>query len=339
MRTRDISLDVIRLLACMLVVAMHSPIPSSSANGIFLSALSYFTAPCIGLFFMVSGSLLLPVKENYYTFIRRRFGKVIFPALFWTIIYVVLKIYKNPQSVDVVQTLCSIPFSVQGNGVLWFMYTLVGLYLIAPILSAWLERACKTDLQIALALWGITLCYPLLEPFVVINESNTGILYYFGGYAGYFLLGYYVKKYPDDISFPISVGISILGIISLLAIKHYGIKIDFYRAFWYLSIFVAAMCVAIWKVIVLIVRKMEIKESKRITSLSNLSFGIYLCHILVMRELLWNVYLIINISNYILQTAVVFILTFILSVLLCEFLARLPFAKFLIGFTPPSHHK
>lgn len=72
MRQRDVSLDIIRIVACVFVVAMHSPMPSDNANGVFLVALSYFIAPCIGLFFMVSGALLLPVKEEYPTFLKKK---------------------------------------------------------------------------------------------------------------------------------------------------------------------------------------------------------------------------------------------------------------------------
>lgn len=60
MKQRDFSLDLLRIMACVMVVIMHSPIPSENANGLLLSSLSYFTAPCIGLFFMVSGALILP---------------------------------------------------------------------------------------------------------------------------------------------------------------------------------------------------------------------------------------------------------------------------------------
>lgn len=60
MKQRDLSLDLLRIVACVMVVMMHSPIPSDNSDGIILSSLSYFTAPCIGLFFMVSGALILP---------------------------------------------------------------------------------------------------------------------------------------------------------------------------------------------------------------------------------------------------------------------------------------
>ena len=60
MKQRDLSLDLLRIVACVMVVMMHSPIPSDNSDGIILSSLSYFTAPCIGVFFMVSGALILP---------------------------------------------------------------------------------------------------------------------------------------------------------------------------------------------------------------------------------------------------------------------------------------
>lgn len=63
MKQRDLSLDLIRIMACVMVVLMHSPIPMANANGVLLSSLSYFTTPCIGLFFMVSGALLLPPPD------------------------------------------------------------------------------------------------------------------------------------------------------------------------------------------------------------------------------------------------------------------------------------
>lgn len=332
MKNRDVSLDIIRVIACAMVVATHSPIPSANANGAFLAALSYLTAPCIGLFFMASGSLLLPVKEEYTSFIRRRFGKVIWPTLFWTLTYVAVNIYKTPENVKIARTLLSIPFAAQGHGVLWFMYTLAGLYLLSPVISAWLEKAEKKDLEIVLSLWAVTLCYPILEQWLEINEGNTGILYYFGGYAGYFLLGFYLKKHPSAISLPAVIAIAATGMVVLYLTKSFGIEVDFYKMFWNLSIFVVALCVAIWETIVIITNKLSFKEPALLIRISNLSFGIYLCHILIMRELLWNIGWIESVENYVLQTVIVLCLTFIISLFLCILLSKLPFAQFLIGY-------
>lgn len=131
-KERIYALDWIRLLACLMVIFMHAPLPSDGANGVFLLANSYFTAPCIGLFFMVSGALLLPVKMPTKVFLQKRFLKVCIPTFIWSIFYLLLSWNSAERFV---QHVLSIPFSAQGTGILWFMYTLMGLYLLAPILS------------------------------------------------------------------------------------------------------------------------------------------------------------------------------------------------------------
>ena len=119
------SLNLLRILACLMVIFMHAPFPSENANGIFLSTLSYFTAPCIGLFFMVSGYLLLPIKQDTESFLRKRLGKVMGPTLFWSLFYIATNFIKRDCQGSLMKELISIPFSAQGNPVFWFMYTLI----------------------------------------------------------------------------------------------------------------------------------------------------------------------------------------------------------------------
>ena len=75
----------------------------------------------------------------------------------------------------------------------------MGLYLLAPVLSRWLNYASRTEIEFYLGLWGISLCFPLFRPVVNINTGNTGILYYFTGYAGYIssaLVSYLISFLP-----------------------------------------------------------------------------------------------------------------------------------------------
>ena len=51
---RNATLDILRVIAMMMIVLMHSTMPRS-ASGIVLAVISYLTSPGIGLFFMVSG--------------------------------------------------------------------------------------------------------------------------------------------------------------------------------------------------------------------------------------------------------------------------------------------
>lgn len=335
MKDRDLSLDVIRVLACMLVVLMHSPLPSANANGPFLAALSFFTAPCIGLFFMVSGALLLPVKMDYFTFLKRRMSKIVIPTLVWTAIYIGLNIYYSKSEINILHSIASIPFTAQGNGVLWFMYTLIGLYLLAPILSSWVVTAADKELKFVLLLWSITLFYPLLKYGVDLNQSTTGILYYFTGYAGYFLLGYALKSGRIRVPIVWPILIPIAGVVLLLAFNHFGIEYDFYSLFWYESIFIASMCYIIWRIVTKYAySKIDLRPRTRniIFEISNLSFGIYLMHILIMRYWLWNMEIIQTIPNYILQSFVIASVSFILTITGCYIVSKLPCSQWVIGY-------
>lgn len=330
-KERNISLDIIRILACFMVVLMHSPIPSENAIGPFLTVLSYITAPCIGLFFMVSGALLLPVKTDYKTFLKKRFSKIVIPTILWSVIYIALRLYYSESEIGLIRQLCSIPFSAQGEGVLWFMYTLSGLYLLAPILSAWVQKASKSELEFVLGLWAVTLCYPLISQLVEINQSETGILYYFTGYAGYFLLGYYLYRYPSNKLLLPSLVISASGGILIIWLKYVGMEFDFYSLFWYQSIFVVALALATWLIVFELSRYVTGKYTPMVMRISNISFGIYLVHILIMRRWLWNVTFIHNIGSYILQTVLIAIITFAISSIICAVISHISGSQWIIG--------
>lgn len=111
---RDYSLDIIRLIACIMIVLMHSPMPGMNTSGMVLCSVSYLTAPGIGLFFMVSGALLLRIDKPFETrsFLRKRFTKILIPLVLWSLVGWGLDLY------GVANTELSI---------LWFMYCLAGI--------------------------------------------------------------------------------------------------------------------------------------------------------------------------------------------------------------------
>ena len=135
-RRYDISLAYIRLIACLMIVLMHSPMPGLGTSGSVLCGTSYLTAPGIGLFFMVSGALLLKVNfgRPYETriFLQRRLTKILIPLVFWSLVGWGLEQY----GIDNTEL-----------GILWFMYCLAGMYLLTPILSRWLSVASKKEIE------------------------------------------------------------------------------------------------------------------------------------------------------------------------------------------------
>ena len=317
-----------------MIVLMHSPIPNENANGFFLSSLSYLSAPGIGLFFMISGALLLPIQSGTKYFFKKRFIKIVIPALFWSLFYLGIETIFTGNPIEI-RTILSIPFSTQGNPVLWFIYTLVGLYLLSPILSKWLLVTSIREIKFYLGLWGITLCFPILNYFVSINTSNTGILYYFSGYVGYFILGYYLRTYPDRISWMILVPALLASLACPIICKLCQIKVNFYDLFWYLSIFVVIQCVFWWKLLYSEKQiNIDSKILRYITELSKMTFGIYLVHIFIMRNILWHWDVLLSINNYYLQTAIIMILSFFLSTVCTYLISLLPKAEYIIGYKP-----
>lgn len=335
MKQRIYYLDVIRCLACLMVVLMHAPYPNSGMSGLFVTPISLATAPCIGLFFMVSGALLLPTKDNGLSFIKKRLAKVAYPILVWTLVAMVINGFTKgwPSLIDLIKSLASMPFCVEGHGVMWFMYVLVGMYLIAPIISPWLERAEKCDLQFYLGIWTVAMSYPILKLFLRVNETETGVLYYFSGYVGYFLLGYYLHKFGTSKTRAalayLPVPFALLGIT-----KYFNYEVDFYSVFWYLSILIVLMC---WSWFTVIknaeqqIASLNPKLLSAITHFSSCSFGIYLIHIFVMRNGIWPLFDRFGIGGVI-SLLISFLGTLLVSYCLTWIISFLPFGDYIIGY-------
>ena len=322
---RNYKLDLLRVIAIMMIILMHSPMPKS-APGYVLVGISYLTAPGIGLFFMISGALLLGNKLNTSVFLKKRFTKIVFPTIFWALFYLIINHISHPYNLsDGIKIILSIPFSAQGHGVLWFMYTLAGLYLITPILSKWLRTASRKEVEFYLFLWGISLLYPYLSQIFFIDKSPTGILYYFTGYIGYFLLGYYMNTYSESRVIQIVIA-AVFALIIPLALYGSGLDFDFYSMLWYLSLPVASMAF-VW---FYFVNQSSNKELKLISEVSRLSFGIYLVHIFVMRDLLWRIGLIIDLPG-LLQIPIITFVTFGISFFVVKLISYLPYSKYIVG--------
>ena len=338
MKERVLYLDIIRIVACCMIVLMHSPHPNAGNPGIILVPLSFITASGIGLFFMVSGALLLPSDLPPLQFVKKRLKKAVPPLFFWTIFYLIISGIKGELSfIGILRAIPSIPFSVQGHGVLWFMYVLIGLYILSPILSGFLSHSSKRDVQFYLLLWVITLCVPFLKEVLSINESPTGILYYFTGYVGYYVLGYYLKSYEPKIGILLSVALIVIPVLFLAAYilsGHEGWQSS--GKFWYLSIFVAVSSLGWFNLLKQLSGSLSIFKSNRVRggviSLSSLSFGVYLVHIFIMRDIIWRWdFLVYNIGG-IWQIVITWIFTLVFCFIVVDLLSRIPYSEYLIGY-------
>jgi surface polysaccharide O-acyltransferase-like enzyme len=280
---------------------------------------------------MLSGALLLPVETGTGVFLRKRLLKIAIPIVLWTTLYLVARVLIKGDAVSWKEWL-SIPFSAQGNPTFWFLYTLIGLYLISPIISKWLKSASQIELEFYLVLWLISLLYPVLKIVLSINTSETGILYYVSGYVGYFVLGYYMRRYSERVGFRWIIPAAFIAFIVPVVCKMNSIQVDFYSLFWYLSIFVVILCIFIWKVIEEFFPEHTGNRCASVAEwLSRNTFGVYLIHFFVIRYALWNIPLINSIHPYCLQTIVIAILAFLISVVVTYLISLLPCGRYMVG--------
>ncbi len=339
MKQRNLSLDIIRIFACLLVITCHAPMARQDAHFFVHAATSLFSSPCNMLFFLVSGALLLPapgtdLKLSTRDFLRKRLNKVLLPTLVWTAFYIVVRILLKKNSLEELpQMVLSIPFSPKGSGVLWFMYSLIGLYLLTPILSAWLRRASEKEERFYLMLWCITLFYPLLEGVLKIDQTYNNILYNFSGYVGYFVLGHYLLHYGSKfrlwhatvlfliaLAAPLAVKVMHIENISGVFINGLSAFVLCYGLFWW----------TLWRTVANRFTPLR-RWQTQLVRLSSMTFGIYLCHIFIMRVGLWNVPFIAALPA-LQQIVVTIVLTFVISLAVVWLISLTPAGNVVIGY-------
>ncbi|MDR2916575.1 MAG: acyltransferase [Tannerella sp.] len=323
---RYVWLDVLRFIAIFLVVCSHCCDPFNLAPdaknnpdyGIWGALYGSFLRPCVPLFVMMTGLLLLPVNNiPPGKFYRKRILRVLVPFLIWSLLYNLFPwitgivggdqttvgtffpysiAYGNVPSLglsDALVNIARIPFNFSVYAVhMWYIYMLIGLYLFMPFFSAWIDKYSRKTTEMFLVIWGITLFLPYAYQYISTYFWGTcswnayGMLYYFAGFNGYLLLGYYLNRYNT-----LTLGKTILLAIPLFVIGYAVTYTGFshmianpesseemIELFWtYCSPNVLLMTIAVF----MITQKVVIESSfwkKILANLTQCGLGIYMVH-------------------------------------------------------------
>ena len=84
-------------------------------------------------------------------------------------------------------------------GHLWFIYPLISLYLIIPVVSPWLEKSSAKDELVFLAIFIISTFIPFIHRFITAELwgecfwNGFTMLWYCSGYLGYLVLAHYIR--------------------------------------------------------------------------------------------------------------------------------------------------
>ncbi|MFT6245372.1 MAG: surface polysaccharide O-acyltransferase-like enzyme [Salibacteraceae bacterium] len=239
---------------------------------------------CVPLFFMISGALLLRNDYELLIFLKKRVIRIVPPLLFWSLVYLIydnliyeVKVESAYEFIRLsIKSLIQKPFSQYH---LWFVYDLIGLYLMVPIIRKWIKHSTGKEVLYFIIIWGITIIAynPYLEKYVPQIE-----LLYFTRYLGYMVLGYYLTTINSKNHF-LAITLIIIGAFTTIYGTYYeSNKINSYSSIYYdyLSINVVVFTLGVF----LLVKNITINNgiiNKIIKFISDHSFGVYLAHILV----------------------------------------------------------
>lgn len=196
---RDVRIDILRALAMIQVVFMHALMVPSVSTSTMQHALLYIPDTA-GLFFLASGMLLFPVERagrpGQWRYVWHRISSFLPEFVIFSVIYVLLDSYYGIVHSDLPDwgRICWM-FVEPTWGPGWFVLALTGLYAVSPVISGWLERARRRDVEIVLTMWLASCFLPIMTPYVPVDipRSIFGTLF---NYAGFMLLGYYIVHWP-----------------------------------------------------------------------------------------------------------------------------------------------
>ena len=341
---RLIYADLLRILATFGVLMIHTAAvhwASLDVRSYDWQIINFYDSMvrwAVPIFIMLSGMFFLDPTRNVT--VKNIFTKSIlrmFIALIcWGMAYRLSTLYIQTGTLNFASIIRATKDILMGKTHyhLWFLYTIMGLYVITPILRVYISNASKKDIEYFLILAFIftsvipmiTLIYPFSKLGGFVKKFNIRL---FSGFIGFYVAGYYYKKYTLSkkvtnlyyIFTVIAFCVTWLG-TSYLSIHHNKANIIFYD---YLTPNVALCSVGIFIFFKNVVSKINFSDRaiKYITKLSSLTFGIYLVHVFF-NMLLGNFNLTTSLFNPLFSTPLLTLLVFILSSLTSYIIHKIP---------------
>ena len=205
------AIDIIRIFAFVFIVFLHT-LNRQFGVDVWMGGYAIISIG-VNLFIMISGYLLLDKTEEAIVFFKKRILNILPLFLVFNIIYIYFG------KIPIMPVLKGKAISASH---FWYIYMILGLYLLTPWLQKVLKYAEKETLFVVFLWFLCNILNPYLRYFNLaeIPFSNFPLT----GFIGYYILGYFVKKYDNKVkkaSFILIIVIYVLGfLLSFLSTKY-----------------------------------------------------------------------------------------------------------------------
>lgn len=339
-KNRMLFADLLRISAIFGAIMVH--VSAGMMNEISMKSLAFFSFNiydstvrfCVPVYVMLSGMLFLnPAREIltkniYIKYIRR----ILLALLFYGTAYYVLLARLETGVWDLKFIVDGLVSVLKGDARyhLWYLYMLIGLYIITPFLRIYTAGAQKKEIEYFLLLFllftGVFYPmgkFPAFENVArLLDQMKVSFIF---GYTGYYLLGYYLYKYTFSqratrIIYLLG-GLSLfftIGATYLLSIRQDEPVITFYS---YFSLNVILMSAAIFLLFKNYWRKRTIAPAvhKLVSKIAGCSFTMYLVHdffLIAFSEMNLTTLSFLPVISPLVLALLTFVLSFILAYLL-----------------------
>ncbi len=286
-KERIFEFDFLRILAVFAVIVIHvaselvmySPKFSTNAMiGNFFDSISKFAVP---FFVMISGYFILNEKyELSIEKIKNKIIKLICLFIFWSCFYAGVYNFRE-----------FIPQLIYGHYHLWYMFMIIGLYLMTPILRLFVNEKNRKYVYYCIFLGIIFAFLPsLLDTLFIPNKATRYFSLYGiagGAYLTYFLIGWDFKNIEARLkniwllAFWVLVSFMLIFYCRhFLQLSYFKVNDPFYNS---VKIPVLIYSVSLFTLLYHLLKKfsqnINSKFKNFISKCSSLTLGVYLIHV------------------------------------------------------------
>lgn len=293
---RVIYLDLMRIFATFSMILLHvassewySTSPTSSEWQIF-NFYDSLVRCCVPVFLMISGSFFLDVRNKVTLkgLFTKNILRIVTAFVFWSALYSTYNCSITFSAVNTESIKSFIGWLLAGNYHMWFLFCIVGLYLVTPLIRRITVDAGATRyfllLFVVICLFGnAALIVPRISG-IASDMLGKAAIHFVVGFSGYYVLGFYLNTTPVSgrkrAVIYVLAGIAL--VFTVFATRKLSIDLGkgtetFYN---YLLPNTAIVAAAVFLAFKYGVSKISFSEraSGVIAGISKLCFGIYLVH-------------------------------------------------------------
>lgn len=219
MKKRDVSYEVIRVIAMIFILVLHEINTFMNKGTILYYVLATILLTGVPLFFMLSGKYAFNIDYNDKDYIEKYYKNKFINLIIPVLVYMAIKefhvmgynLHKEITTYSYIRALFVSIFNGYSYMEYWYLYILIANLLLAPFIGKWIIQANKKEatifLSVIMVVNTISTCLGYIDLSFAVKYALASYGIYF--YGGYFLDKFYNSKKEKRI-------IYILGILSFL---------------------------------------------------------------------------------------------------------------------------